>query len=115
MSRVSTATASASNKASTSAAGPSSKPGDSSLSPSASPTVATKPPPIRLPASKAKLPGVSDPTQSADYQLVRKKLLEQTAVRNVEGERVQCNHCGKWLLIERWEGHLADRCRHKVR
>ncbi|KZV98524.1 hypothetical protein EXIGLDRAFT_832093 [Exidia glandulosa HHB12029] len=85
--------------------------------PAREPSLPPPPPPQQTTSKLSKsqsIPGLSsDPTPTSDYQLLRKRLLESPAVRQVEGERLQCNYCGKWLLIERWDGHIEGRCRHK--
>ncbi|KAH7102061.1 hypothetical protein BKA62DRAFT_701297 [Auriculariales sp. MPI-PUGE-AT-0066] len=55
----------------------------------------------------------SAPPPGPSEQDVRRSLAENPAVRAVEGDRVQCNHCGKWLSISGWPLHITARCRHR--
>ena len=36
-------------------------------------------------------------------------------IRQFDGDYVQCNHCGKWLVQENWKIHIETRCSRLVR
>jgi len=79
-----------------------------SASPSTTPTATRVLRERRPQPSPSSTPGVSP-------EELRRSLAENPNVRSLEGDRLQCNFCGKWLTIPGWESHVSTKCRHRVR
>ncbi|KZV98029.1 hypothetical protein EXIGLDRAFT_332871 [Exidia glandulosa HHB12029] len=61
--------------------------------------------------SKAK----SDTTSKVFAKLAQQDRFVDFRARNIDGDRIQCNGCGRWMMIKSWEKHLKDVCSTNVR
>ena len=65
------------------------------------------------PAEDPSAPKKKKPTQDDFY--IPDELKKDPNIRQFDGDYVQCNHCGKWLVQENWKIHIETRCSRLVR
>lgn len=94
----------------TDAPSPSSTPApSSSKATTATPISSDQPtaPPVRLPP---RLANHGDAADRLFGKLAQHDEFFDTRVRNIDGERVQCNGCSRWMALKSWEKHLKHTC-----
>jgi hypothetical protein len=62
---------------------------------------------------EAENPSKKRPTQ-ADF-VVPRELEGNPNIRKFDGDYLQCNGCGKWIVMDRFEFHTKEKCPRMVR